>query len=240
MFLPLLVKESKILFRSRTMKRYFALFFLTLLCSQPVLANELGQFYDGEAKPRDEVSWVWIAGSKLSSGLRVTRIDRSLVVNSKLSTPDMPVVEVLPGKHVFDVNYFSLSANSWSKGETLEVEIDAKAGENYFFNTDINEHRLHVKTGTFSPDAKNVKWLEKLRREILVRSVSVDGVVQSVEADNQGKIGYLILAVPGEIHPRKFIWHWDIAINAINVGQKLRVDYFPSSPGSAAAYSNVE
>ena len=219
------------------MKRSLVVFFLILLCSWPVFANELGQFYDGEAKPRAEVAWIWIAGSELSSGLRVNRIDRSLIVNSELSTPDMPVVEVLPGKHVFDVNYFSLSANSWSRGEIVEVEIDAKAGENYFLNTDTNEHRLHVKTGTFSPNAKNMKWLEKLRREVLVRSVSVDGVVQSVEADNHGKIEYLILAVPGETQPRKFIWHWDIAIN---VGQKIRVDYFSSSAGSAAAFSKIE
>ncbi|MGD0858292.1 MAG: hypothetical protein ABR912_03130 [Terracidiphilus sp.] len=221
------------------MKRSLALFFLILLCSQPVLANELGQFYDGEAKPRAEVAWVWIAGSGLDSGLRVSRIDRSLVVNSKLSSPDMPVVEVLPGKHVFDVSYLSPTFHAWSK-ETQAVEIDARAGENYSLNSDIKENRLYVKTGTFSPKAKEMKWLEKLGREVLVRSVSVDGVVQSVEANKHGNIEYLILAVPGETQPRKFIWHWDIAINAINVGQKIRVDYFPSRPDSAAAFSKVE
>ena len=37
--------------------------------------------------------------------------------------------------------------------------------------------------------------------------------------------------------PGKFIWHWDVPIN---VGQKLRVDYFPSSPESAAAFTKVD
>ena len=59
------------------MKRYFALFFLTLLCSRPVLAfghPEVGQFYDGEAKPRAEVAWVWIKGD-----LHISQIDHFFV-----------------------------------------------------------------------------------------------------------------------------------------------------------------
>ncbi len=207
------------------MKRYFALFFLTLICSRPVLAfgkGEVGQFYNGEAKPRAEVAWVWIKGD-----LHITQIDHFYLQMStdrdayfSMGIFSMAAVEVLPGKHVFTVRY--VSDYAWSKGENQEVEIDAKAGENYFLNSDRKEDRWYVKTGTFSPKAKE---MESLKRKIIERSISVDGVIQSYEP----KHGHLVLTVPGSAQAREFR-----CLQHSEIGQKIRVFYFPSLPNDCS------
>ncbi len=206
------------------MKRSLALFFLILICSRPVLANELGQFYDGEAKPRAEVAWVWIKGD-----LHISRIDHSFVQMSKsrqeifsLEIFSMAAVEVLPGKHVFEVRY--VSSNTWSKGENQEVEIDAKAGENYFLNSDRKEDRWYVKTGTYSPKAKE---MENLKRKVIESGLSVDGVVQSYDKKHH----HLVLAIPGSIQTREFFCGY-----TVTTGQKIRVYYFPSWPNDVDVF----
>jgi hypothetical protein len=207
------------------MKRYFALFFLTLLCSRPVLAfghPEVGQFYDGEAKPRAEVAWVWIKGD-----LHISQIDHFFVQMSNDRDAFfsegiffMAAVEVLPGKHVFTVRYASDYA--WSMGQNQEVEIDAKAGENYFLNSDRKGNRWSIKTGTFSPKAKE---MESLSRKVIERSVSVDGVVESYES----KHGHLVLTVSETVQSREFR-----CFAELKIGQKIRLFYFPSLPNDCA------
>ncbi|MGA3346684.1 MAG: hypothetical protein ABSC76_17645 [Terracidiphilus sp.] len=207
------------------MKRSLALFFLILLCNRPVLAFghlEVGQFYDGEAKPRSEVAWIWIKGD-----LHVSQIDHSYLQMStdrdasfSMGIFSMAAVEVLPGKHVFTVRY--VSDYAWSKGENQEVEIDAKTGENYFLDSDRKGNRWSIKTGTFSPKAKE---MESLRRKVIERSVSVDGVVQSYES----KHGHLVLTVPGSVQSREFR-----CFAEFKIGQKMRLFYFPSLPNDCS------
>jgi hypothetical protein len=200
------------------MKRSLALFFLILICSRPVLAfgkGELGQFYDGEAKPRAEVAWIWIKGD-----LHISQIDHSRVAMYK-STEGvfwMVAVEVLPGKHFFNVYYWN-NGSIWSK-ENQEVEIDAKAGENYFLSGDTkwkDPTHWFIKTGTFSPKPNE----ENLRRKLLERPVSVDGVVQNYNE----KHSHLVLTVPGSVQAREFF-----CVYTVTIGQKIRVLYFPSMP----------
>ena len=133
------------------MKRILALFFLILLCSQPVFAARqdqyLGQFYDGEAKPRAEVAWIWLRTPSLSftknnsdTKVSIHKID-NLPIKMKSRPPDdmawMRALEVLPGTHIISV---SVSGNGYSLKD-IEVQIDAKTGENYFVDADITSRK---------------------------------------------------------------------------------------------------
>lgn len=95
------------------MKQSLAFFPLILLFSRPVLAYhiDLGQFHDGQAKPRAEVAWIWMKGD----GLHVARIDHSRFKE------ETAVVEVLPGKHVLEAYYWN--GGAFGPGKTRKWRL---------------------------------------------------------------------------------------------------------------------
>jgi len=219
------------------MKRFSALFFLLLLCSQTVFALQhyVGQFYDGEAKPRAEVAWIWVGNSHGIAG--ETNFDG--IDGSKISTSHYyvfwKVIEVLPGKHLVAVSYESVAGRSVSD---QQVEIDAKAGENYFIRGETETHwrssdKWEASVTAFTPAASEI---EKLKREKLERSVSVDGVVQSWAHGN------LVLSITPGNQSRKFKVIYDLRLGQIMkpTGTKVRVFYFPSRPEETASVEVVE
>jgi len=217
------------------MKRFSALIILILLCSQTAFAFQhyVGQFYDGEARPRTEVAWIWMGTSKAVGKVYLRGID-----HSKISTYSsdythfmfLNAVEVLPGKHILTVQYQGLQGIS---EKDAEVEIDVQAGENYLVDADISTHWNRASSWntiikTFSPSAKDI---EKLKREKLEHPVSVDGVVQSWEPKHQ----QLLLTVPGSAQPRIFKCNF-----SLQAGQKIRVFYFPSMPENGIDVNRIE
>ncbi|MGA2349205.1 MAG: hypothetical protein ABSF70_02130 [Terracidiphilus sp.] len=213
------------------MKRSLALFFMILLCSRTLLAfgSGLCQSYDGEARPRAEVAWVWVNDWYVST-LFVDRIDHKQYAMPKAQfTWSMTVVEVLPGKHVFEVRYYNDATFSkvWSR-QSQEVWIDAKAGENYLLKgTDKNE-RWQATITPYNPPEKRIEGLKRVKLEYLV---SVDGVVQSWEKRH----GKLILDLPGGAPTREFKCN-----SILQTGQKVRVFYYPSYPNLVLGIQLIE
>lgn len=225
------------------MKRSLALFFLLLLCSRPVFASQhyLGQFYSGEAKPRAEVAWIWTGiHARGTTKVYFHQIDHICI--REISQPpagnnrfaqvknlkSIRAVEVLPGKHIISLGYDD--GNARSKGY-LEVLIDAKAGENYVIDGVLGskwavQEKWNTTLSSYNPDAKEI---ENLTREIVERSVSVDGFVQSWEHKQ------LVLTLSGSVPPRKFNCNFTVL-----AGQKIRVLFFPSSPEDAVYVSLIE
>jgi hypothetical protein len=239
------------------MKRILALFFLILTCCQPVFAAKqyLGQFYDGEAKPRTEVAWIWkpIYTIKGQTEIAIHQIDHmSIKMISRPPTDmrEMKAVEVLPGKHIFTVSYYmgNISTGEVYSTNDAEVPIDAKAGENYFIGADMQSHvqwsRLKVKatwTPTVTVYSPTEKDIENLNRVILERPLRVDGVVQSWEHR------HLVLTLSGNVHTMDFKFDvWPAAKQRVafrqqngktfSAGQKIRVLYFPSMPEEAVDF----
>jgi hypothetical protein len=229
------------------MKRILPLFFLLLLCSQTVFALQhyVGQFYDGEARPRAEVAWIWVGNSPGSLGS--THFDG--IDGSKISTVHdyhfWKAIEVLPGKHVVAVSYEDTVGYSQND---QTVEIDAKAGESYIIRGKTEFHwrggnQWVAGVAAFTPEANEI---EKLKREKLERSLSVDGVVQS------WRFQTLVLAIPENNQIRKFKVIYDLRVGHLAqpdgkkaqfiqpVGTKVRVFYFPSRPEETASVKVVE
>jgi hypothetical protein len=212
------------------MKRYFALVFLVFLCYQPAFAfhHDLGQFYDGEARPRAEVAWIWVGPN-----VYFTKIDnyRLAIPPSRIELIAMKAAEVLPGKHVFTLRYMDGSEQST---DDTNVQIDAAAGQNYLITGKAHvgwKHgtsRWEETITTFSPIEKDI---EGLKREKLERWVSVDGVVQSWESRH----GKLVLSLPEGAPAMEFKCNF-----TVQAGQKIRVFYFPSWPQDAMEVNLLE
>jgi len=197
----------------------------------------LGQFYDGEAKARSEVAWVW-----LGTNLYINQIDNTPVKTISLSPIQMEglrAVEVLPSKHVISVSYSKEGVNLLGPTiersmENSEVQFDAKGGETYFIDHVAKlkwrgpslsgqgmhkEGTWHATIAPYNPQAVDA---ENLQREILERAVSVDGIVQSWEHR------HLVLTIPGSVQARVIYCGFKT-----EAGQKIRVFYFLSEPGRA-------
>jgi hypothetical protein len=221
------------------MKRSLALFFLILLCNRIGFSQlELGQFYDGDAKPRSDVAWIWTSKNFLcDQDVVIERIDQlqfRVRDHSRFYPPCVMAVEVLPGNHVFTLTYSGWNAYSL---KNLEVPIVAKAGENYYVDRRVSYGRNGIGTweasvSRFSPEEKHVS---KLKRTILERSLSVEGVVQSWKFPN------LVLTLPGNASTREFRYFMPGGIPdsvklpwvRLQTGQEVKVFYFPSSPNTA-------
>jgi len=108
------------------------------------------------------------------------------------------------------------------------VEIDAKAGENYFLNDGYGRSEWHLNAGTYSPKAKDI---ERLRRVVIERPASVDGVVQSWDE----KHILLVLAVPGSIQVREFTCPF-----TLGAGMKVRAFYSPSRPKEVVDLNSIQ
>ena len=222
------------------MKRYLPLFFLIFLCAQPVfsLPHYVGQFYDGEAKPRADVAWIWVGNNPTLGEVYFDEVD-----GSKISTSHdyhfWKAIEVLPGKHVVAVSYEDTVG--YSQNDQV-LEIDAKAGENYIIlgKTKAHWREENQWSSTITAFSPEIKDIEKLKRERLERSVSVDGVVQS------WRFQTLVLAIPESNQIRKFKVIYDLRLAHIAqpdgtkarfiqpAGTKVRVFYFPSRPDETA------
>jgi hypothetical protein len=207
------------------MKRYFALFFLLLFGCRTGFAfhHDVGQFYDGEARPRAEVAWIWVGPNVF-----ITRIDndRLAIPPSRIELISMKAAEVLPGKHIVTLRYLDMAVGVESNEDT-NVQIDAAAGQNYLITGKAKVGWKHGNSKwedtitTFSPIEKDI---ESLKRVKLERWVSVDSVVQSWEIRHRN----LVLALPGGAPAREFKCNFNL-----QVGQKIRVFFFPSWPAEA-------
>ncbi|MGD0632418.1 MAG: hypothetical protein ABR987_24100 [Terracidiphilus sp.] len=211
------------------MKRCLTLIFLVLLCAQTAFAfrHYVGQFYDGEARPRTDVAWIWIKNDAV-----IVQIDGHRIRPSGGSgVPGMfmvHAVEVLPGRHVIWVSFSNGSVHSV---QAQEIVIDAKSGENYALGADAKIAWVNANShwnATIAPYTPSEKDLDKIDRTLLERSDSVEGIVQSSTVDKHVLYPWFLLAVPGSPQPRKFSWYFKM-----KEGQKLHVDYYPSSPDKA-------
>jgi hypothetical protein len=137
------------------MKRLLALVFLVAAFSLSGIAwsrSDLKQFYDGEARPRSEVAWIWF-----DSNVSLYGVDDVHVI--KLRPPclvTLDIAELLPGKHTVWVGYLS-GGGSRSRSQ-LPLEVDLKAGENYQVKANVKAHlkgdsEWHPTITAFSPKA---------------------------------------------------------------------------------------
>jgi hypothetical protein len=211
------------------MKRCLTLIILVLLCAHTAFAfrHYVGQVYDGEARPRTDVAWIWIKYGAVIDQIDGHRI-RPALGSGVGGMFFVHAVEVLPGRHVIWVGY---NDGSYHALHAQEIVIDAKGGENYVLEATAkiawkndNSHW----NATISPYTPTEKELDKIDRTLLERSDSVDGIVQSCTVEKHGLSIWFLLAVPGSPQPRKFTWYFKV-----NEGQKLHVDYYPSSPEKA-------
>ncbi len=211
------------------MKRCLTLIFLVLLCAQTAFAFRyyVGQFYDGEARPRVDVTWIWI-----KYDAEIVQIDGHRIRPAGGSrAPGMfmvHAVEVLPGRHVI---WVSFNNGSYRAVQAQEIAIDAKGGENYALGADAKIAWKNANSrwkATIEPYTSSEKELEKIDRTLLERSDSVEGIVQSCTVEKHGLSIWFLLAVPGSPQPRKFTWYVKV-----KEGQKLHVEYYPSSPDKA-------
>jgi hypothetical protein len=226
------------------MKRSLPLFFLLLLSVQPSFAirHFLGQYYEGEAKPRTEVTRIW-----LQVDVDIRRIDDH-VLRAKdpkqrfglLGTgmDHLRTIEVLPGKHIVMVGYDNGSVHST---QSQEIHIDAKGGEDYSLSVnrkaawkDKNE-KWDAAIASFTPSEHDAENFDPV---VLEGTEIIDGVVQSVEAGKHGYIKSFALSVRGESSPR--IYKREAPgldgtqlFQPLKEGLKIRVEYFPSGPGEA-------
>lgn len=217
------------------MKRSLPLFVLLMLFSAQLLhafPHDLGQLYDGSARPRAEVAWIW-----LDWQVKVAWIDNYQIRRSaQLGLLTTRALEVLPGKHTISVTFDNGSVRSES---TIVLEIDAKAGENYLIQSaekatwDIKaKSSWNATIDTYTPTEKDIS---KLNRVLMERSVSMEGVVQSCEMKKHASMYTVQLATPSDPQHREFTWYF-----SVKEGQKVRVSYYPSSPGEAAYLQNIE
>jgi hypothetical protein len=217
------------------MKRSLPLFFLILLFSAQLLhafPHDLGQLYDGPARPRAEVAWIW-----LDWQVKVAWIDNYQIRRSaQLGLLTTRALEVLPGKHVVAVTFDNGSVRSES---TIGLELDAKAGENYLIQgtekATWNLKKANTWNATIDAYAPSEKDISKLNRVLMERTVGVEGVVQSCEMKKHGYMYTIQLATPADPQPRTFTWYFNV-----KEGQKVRVNYYLSSPGEAAYLQTIE
>jgi hypothetical protein len=217
------------------MKRSLPLFFLLLLFSAQLLhafPHDLGQLYDGPAQPRAEVAWIW-----LDWQVKVAWIDNHQIRRSaQLGLLTTRALEVLPGKHTISVSFDNGSVRSES---AIGLEIDAKAGENYLIQS-AEKAAWNLKShgtwnATIDPYTPSEKDVSKLNRVLMERTVGVEGVVQSCEMKKRASMYTVQLATPSDPQRREFTWYF-----SVKEGQKVRVNYYPSSPGEAAYVQSID
>jgi len=191
--------------------------------------HDLGQLYDGPALSRAQVAWIWLDWQVKVSWIDNYKIRRS----AQLGLLTTRALEVLPGKHIISVSFDNGNVHSEAP---IRLEIDAKAGENYVIQSEETANWMKKSTwnATIVADIPNEKDISKLKRVLMERTVSVEGIVQSAGLKDK-YLPYFLLAVAGDSQPRKFMWLW-----AMKVGQKLHVDFFPSSPAEAAYVSEMQ
>ena len=147
------------------MKRLAIFTVSTLLCSMlasAVMRFHVRQLYDGEARPRSEVVWIW-----LDHDVHITDLD-----NTPLTKPTRPVTpcrgnlliaELVPGKHVISIGYNDTARNTYSHYK-LSLEIDAKAGEDYQVHSNstfqlLREGKWSPTIAAFALDSRrSAKW----------------------------------------------------------------------------------
>jgi len=243
------------------MRRLPALLVLVLLCSQPVFAAKhyLGQFYDGAAKPRAEVAWIFVRPD-----LRIDQIDHStvkMVTKTPYQMNEVQAVEVLPGKHIISLSYLKDSVNFLGPYtdrslRNSEVQFEVRGGETYAINYVVKEkwhgpsltgqgmHKEGTWNATFTPYSPTVTETQDLGREILECGIDVEGVVQSWEHEK------LVLTLTRDNSVREFsVWgsgawsasgaNWKVC-KKLHPGSKIRVLYFPSNPGEVIYLTLLE
>jgi hypothetical protein len=219
------------------MTRAFRMFILLSLFTLPAFAQRtLGQFYDGEAKPRKDVAWIWCARQ-----MHIMRIDNnmfSFATDDVYNMFDSIVVELLPGKHSILLAYNSGATMSKIASE---LQVDIKGGEDYEIkgNLDTKLSKWHPTMEAHSPTPKSVSALS---RKTPCLAHYVDGVIGSWGPTRKNGPAVLVLTIPESNQTRDFITsaHTD-TVQASNsqtfsycpchrpefVGKKVRVFYFP-------------
>ncbi len=218
------------------MKRCLPHIFLILFCAQTAFAfrHYVGQCYDGEARPRTEVAWIWIKYGAVIEQIDGQRI-RPAIGSGVGGMFFVHAVEVLPGRHVIWVGFENGSVHSV---QMQEFVIDAKGGENYFLVADAKIAWKNANShwnAAIEPYTPTEKELDKIDRTVLERSNSVEGIVQSCTMEKHALFPSFLLAVPGSPQPRKFTWYFKV-----KEGQKLHVDYYPSSPDKADIVREIQ
>jgi hypothetical protein len=146
--------------------------------------------------------------------------------------------EVLPGKHVLLVGY---DDGSFHSTQSQEIDIDAKGGENYELSANAKiawkdeNSKWNAAISSFTPSEHDADFSESF---LLEGSETMDGVVQSVEADKHGYVKSFLLSVPGESSPRMFKQYY--SSQKLQVGQKIEVEYYPSSPEIADSIGDLK
>lgn len=226
------------------MKRSLPLFFLLLLSVQPCFAirHFLGQFYDGAARPHTEVTRIW-----LRINVDIRRVDghilritnpRQRVGPSGTGMDYLGTIEMLPGKHVLMVGYNDGSVHST---QSQEIDIDAKGGENYSVSIKAKiawkdkNSKWDAAIESFTPSEHDANNFDPV---LVEGTETVDGVVQSVEAGKHGYLKSFVLSAQGESSPRSYKREepgldGTQLFQPLKEGLKVRVEYFPSSPGEA-------
>jgi len=152
------------------MKRQLAILLAILMSSTAGVAKmhryDLRQCYDGEAKPRAEVVWIW-----LDFDVSITGLDGLPL--TKPPRPQNPclgnlhIAELLPGKHQIMVHYYDPSFGVYAES-SVPLSIDGKAGENYQVKANYKAHfvgksRWNPTIEAFTPEAKNVSRADECR-----------------------------------------------------------------------------
>jgi hypothetical protein len=152
------------------MKKQLAVLVLMLICGVSAVAKahryDLRQFYDGAAKPRAEVVWIW-----LEYNVSITGLDGLPL--TKPPRPQNPclgnlhIAELLPGKHQILVHYYDPSFGVYAES-SIPLSIDGKGGENYQVKANYKariagKSRWNPTIEAFTPDAKNVSKADECR-----------------------------------------------------------------------------
>jgi hypothetical protein len=239
------------------MKRSFTMFILILFFTLPAFSRHynLGQFYDGEAKPREEVAWVWCFRA-----MHIMRIDNnmfSFAPDGVYNMFDTIVVELLPGKHSFLLTYNSGTICSQN---SIELQVDVKAGENYELKGNIDIKLFSTKNDKWNPTIEayspEPKSVSNLSRKILCPAYYVDGVISSWGPNRKNGPAVLVLSMPESNQTKEFITSpYTDTVQPSNivtfcycpcyrpefVGKKVRVFYFPcNKPENAELINQFE
>jgi hypothetical protein len=229
------------------MKRSLALFLLALFCCRTGFARVdnryLAQFYDGEARPRGEVAWIW----GINPSVTIDRIDDTFfgiaLFHSGSPTwfqSNASVVEILPGKHVISLSYFSGDGPAtlvtiYSKKD-YELQIDVKGGENYVIDADprigLRDSSWNATFKPFTPPETGIN----LQRRTVERSVSIDGVFQSSKRDRLRGFRFVITPIEG-LQKREFQCLFNPKLQE---GQRIKVLYYASRPDFALAIDPIQ
>jgi hypothetical protein len=125
--------------------------------------------------------------------------------------------------------------------QSQEIDIDAKGGENYSLSVtrkvawkDKNE-KWDAAIAPFTPSEHDADNFDPV---LLEGTETVGGVVQNVEAGKHGFLKDFVLSVQGETSPRIYkrespgLDGTQLFI-PLKEGQKVKVEYYPSSSGEA-------